>query len=287
MLVTTSLGGLRPAIVSIIRDGLVARAQRKAPPLFVLACENEVKSADLQREIEREVAAGVIAAEARFVPCVVDRICPAIMDDRSHVVVRAEEYGRISLWHDSDLSFFWDRLSAQARAARAIMVESSRAHLEFTERKKKWLINGPHLLLAINAHHANYLTFESYIRDYPAVALGMLQEFGEGCFHVCTEGNNLPIAPKDIRIAIEQTEAEVLARFANFSDLTNRIMHRFVQPTEKNPASMQDFFRNMQYKIVEPAQAYYESTGEMPHRMCDTLLKLVELIAKDRFIPKE
>jgi mannitol-1-phosphate/altronate dehydrogenase len=284
MMITTSLGLLPQPVVSIIQDGLIARAQAKAPPLFVLACENELKSADLQDAVEKGAPVNVISRAAHFVPCVVDRICREVTDDGHRVVVHAERYGCLSLWNEVDLSWFRDRLSAQARAVQAMRFERSAAHLEFADRKKKWLINGPHLLLAINAYYDHQIAFEEFVRQNRLVARNMLQEFAAGCFHVCSQGSEPVMAPDAIRASIEEKVEEVLERLANFPDVTTRIMRRFVRPSGRNPISLQDFFRNMRYKVVQPARAYYEAEGEMPHRISDTFLKLIELIANDEFI---
>jgi hypothetical protein len=174
-----------------------------------------------------------------------------------------------------------------ARAAQAVRIEQSFAHLEFTDKMKKWLINGPHLLLAINAYYDGQLEFDKFIRENKIMARNMLQEFAAGCFHVCAQGARPVIALDAIATSIEQKVDEVIERFASFPDFTVRIMRRFKRPTTEEVISLQDFFRNMRYKIVEPARAYYESEGEMPHRMSDTFLKLIELIANDRFISTE
>jgi hypothetical protein len=284
MVITTSLGLLPQPVISIIQEGLIARAQAKAPPAFVLACENELKSADLQDAVEEGAPINAISRAAHFVPCVVDRICREVTDDGRRVIVHAEKYGCLSLWHDSHPSLFRDRLSASAHTTKIVRFEQSLAHLEFTDRKKKWLINGPHLLLAINAYYDDELAFDVFIRQNSLVARNMLQEFAAGCFHVCSQGEEPVMAPSAIAASIEEKLEEVLERFANFPDFTTRIMKRFERPTRNKLISLQDFFRNMRYKVIEPARAYYEAEGEMPHRISDTFLKLIELIANDRFI---
>lgn len=285
-LITTSLGALPPLVVSTLRRGLVARAKAKAPQVYILACENEIKIAHLRDEIVKKASQATISDAALFVPCVVDRICREVTNYGNTVVVNAEEYGRLSLWHNSDLSLFRDGLPFQARVREAIQIEQSESHLEFTDRLKKWLINGPHLLLALNAYYEKEFEFEQFIQRNEALARDVLNEFATGCFHVCSQDASLQIDPNDISAGISAKIEEVLPRLANFPDYTTRIMHRFVRPTRRNLMSVQDFFRNMRYKVADPARAFYDSEAEMPFRICDTLLKLAVLIAKDDFLER-
>ena len=138
------------------------------------------------------------------------------------VVVNAEEYGRLSLWHNSDLSLFRDGLPFQARVREAIQIEQSESHLEFTDRLKKWLINGPHLLLALNAYYEKEFEFEQFIQRNEALARDVLNEFATGCFHVCSQDASLQIDPNDISAGISAKIEEVLPRLANFPDYTTR-----------------------------------------------------------------
>jgi len=287
-LLTTSMVEAHPSVMSIIREGLLQRARAAAQPLYILACENELKSEDLLAHIESgltEKDANAIRNAGTFIPCVVDRVCVGVSALRGRTIVAAAQFGRLSLPPNADRAFFEGRLSQAARDANAIAIEHD---IEFAEIKKKWLFNGPHLIIAINAYYDGHLTFHEYVQNNSDLAQEIFHEFAMGCFHVCSQNTRLLAMGVDKIYRQIQNEVSInQQRFRDFPDSTQRIISRFLEPTKDKPNTLQLFFKNLRYKVVEPATTYCESEGQMPHRISYTLLRLIELIADGRFIRRD
>src|SRR5207253_1918261 len=91
-----------------------------------------------------------------FLPCVIDRVCSDSKVVGNKIVVPVENYGKLSLGPGADTSFFLGRLSQHGRAKKIISIEPV---FELAVMKKKWLLNGPHILLALNAIFDGRLAF--------------------------------------------------------------------------------------------------------------------------------
>jgi mannitol-1-phosphate/altronate dehydrogenase len=244
-----------------------------------LACENEISSDDLRESLKQVASAEqflIAEAVAKFVPCVVDRICgERIIENDDRVLVPVERFGRLTV-PDRHVPAFLRTLN---RAGSIAIVQD----IALAQMKKKWLVNGPHLLLAINALYEKEPNFQSYVRNNREVTEEILLEFSLGLFHIIRQ-THPELSTDELRDDLQREATLVQQRFENFPDSYVRIAARFRRPTETAPNNLQNFFHNLEYKIAEPCNAYFDSEKHMPHRISRTLLRLTELIAHDKYV---
>ncbi|MGX1360727.1 hypothetical protein QNJ95_37125 [Bradyrhizobium elkanii] len=284
-LVTTSLKGAHIQIIPTLVEALRARATSGSEKVFILACENAVSSEDLRRDIQKSCNSEIseaINGVTEYIQCMVDRVCsePRIVDDR--VVVPAERFGCLVLDPSADVSLFKTRLE-HASSQNALIKIASNFDVEIT--KKKWLLNGPHLILAINALYERKFDFCEYVNENKNLLAEIFQEFSIGCAQSIIERDDLSFdqmieLDKDLQLASETNQQ----RFLQNPDLVERIASRFLKPTHRSPKRLQDFFSNLSYKVMEPALAFRRRAGQLPHRISLTLYRLVDLVADGRFL---
>jgi mannitol-1-phosphate/altronate dehydrogenase len=285
-MLTTSLSTRQAysLIAPIIVEGLIARSSITTSPLYALACENDISHSTFNEEIIHAVSrdnASTIDTMCAFIPCVVDRVCKRPLVEANRVVVRAERFGRLSLGPNVDLSFFRDRLSDTDRASQIVKIEPN---FELAVMKKKWLLNGPHLLLAVYAIYQGRLAFHHFVRENPELVQEMLQEFALGIFYLAVESKNY--TTNELETFDKELDDEIRAvqeRFESEPDDACRVARRFVRPNAENPETMTAFFDNMRSKILAPALAFYRNEGQLPNRLSFTLFLLMELISDRQF----
>jgi hypothetical protein len=285
-LLTVSLKGKHEEVTSHVFHGLLARRHADGRKIAVLACENEVTIDELRRSIFSHGTSEQIQHIERvceFVPCTVDRICansPKIKNGA--VVIATEKHARLSLGVDAQQGFIGDCVAGLGHNSQLIKFE---LFFEIAVMKKKWLINGPHLLLAVDAMWRGTSDFQQYAKENRQFVRQLLEEFATGLLHICASRRAYPddfiLALEDeLRSEIQQTQQ----RFENEPDGVGRIAWRFIRPTRDDPEALQIFFRNLGYKLLEPANAYLAREGHAPNCIFSALLNLLDLIARGAFL---
>ncbi|MEY9470887.1 hypothetical protein ABH992_003286 [Bradyrhizobium yuanmingense] len=281
VLITTSLDGNHKEIADIVQAGLLMRSANQGTPALVLAFENGISDQDLRNAFMADASSEylqTIDSCSRYIPCVVDRVCNNVRLEESNVLVDAERYGCLSLPVNAK------SLIEAVGIYPGPLVKFER-DLEIARMKKIWLFNGPHLMLAINAHYERAFDFQEYVCANKGLTTELLQEFALGCFQAClTRGALSPQQVNELDSDLQATAQSTQKRFEQTPGLVSRIMKRFRQPTKEKPSWMEEFFSNMKYKVIEPAHAYRDRTGHMPRRISETLLRAVDLISDRRFI---
>lgn len=285
-LITTSLRNAHSDVGTIMLKGLMARAASHAKKAYVLAFENRVTSNQLRELLTDGLAFSEclkVDQAASFIDCVVDRICPNLpIVENNRIIVTTERFGRLYLGLDGDGSFFEERLSIQGRTERIIKCESD---LSLRRLKKKWLFNGPHLLLAVTAFHENEFDFQAWAVRNGDLVREMLREFAIGCLsHLAETG--LATSAEMLAIIKQELQQEIALsqnRFEQIGDSTGRIISQFVQPTADNPDKLEKFFSDVHNKINIPALSYWRHEGKMPYQISLSLVYMIDLIAHGRF----
>jgi mannitol-1-phosphate/altronate dehydrogenase len=160
-LLTTSVGYHHlPDIAPYIEEGLRAR-KSDCSPLFVLACENGHRSSShLKESINQAVIAD---KEVEFLDCVVDQICDKFSkkaDEQNKVVIQAENYREwIIEERNPDIRNYLNHAAIKFIKHQ----EGSDSPLELYEVRKRWLVNGLHMAVAIIG--TNFMNPDALIAD--------------------------------------------------------------------------------------------------------------------------
>lgn len=244
LLITSTL---REAILerhALIREILAARGP-EAETVFI-ACENSPhpRYDDLRKEFEPK---GV-----QFPSTVVNRICPRFLDnDNGRRIVRAHELGEwmieapsrpgvvASLLDKSDLVSFHSRKELVAR-----------------ERRKRWLVNGGQLYVALLAH-------EGGVEDLMSAALQA--EIHAPMVHFHAEANRVlkarhPTLDGNLEYALDHGKA-----FCELADDVPRIV-------AMRRAELAPFLRSFERRIAEPARLAAEDEDGPPPEVFELAL---------------
>lgn len=198
--------------------GLELRRRAGAPPLAIVPCDNMPSNGDLVRRALLDLAATVsdelaasVAATA-FVSTSVDRITPATRDDDVEEVAQRTGWADrapVVTEHFSDwvLSGEFPRGRPPWQKAGARIVDDIRPF----ERRKLWLLNGAHSLLAYAGTARGHETVHEAIADSVCRA-AVERLWNEAASHLPAE------------LGIAEYRAALLERFAN-----PRIEHRLAQ----------------------------------------------------------
>ncbi|GAB3269143.1 mannitol dehydrogenase family protein [Arthrobacter pigmenti] len=200
--------------------GLDARHRAGAGPLAVVSCDNlaangaaaERSIVGLAAEVDPDLAAW-IASEVSFVGTSIDRITPKTTDDDVAAVAEATGYADRSPvvaepFHSWVLSGNFPAGRPAWEEAGAVFVED----IEAFERRKLWLLNGAHSLLAYAGQLRGHATVAEALAD-PACADRVEDFWDEAQAHLTEPGLDVD----DYREALRQ-------RFSN-----TRIAHHLAQ----------------------------------------------------------
>ncbi|HWP38032.1 MAG TPA: hypothetical protein VNL18_10815, partial [Gemmatimonadales bacterium] len=219
ILLTTALKDGLARTVPVISRLIEARVQA-APqsPLFVIACENRLDSTWLRTQITEH--AGVdpsVDHTVHFLPCVADRICSEVRydEDSQYVFVMAEPYARWTI----------EKTHHTAPLEQALRNLAEEGVVEFVgdiapyRTRKLWLVNGPHLVLAILARKAGEPRLNVFLRSgLNALLFRRIQEGFSEAVRLRTAAF--------VTTDLEFFNVEILERFRNYPDTAERIMKR-------------------------------------------------------------
>lgn len=160
-ILTTSVGYHQLSdIVPYIEEGLKAR-KNGSPLLSIIACENGHRSSShLKNNINEMSIAG---KEVEFLDCVVDQICDRFGKKESNqnkIVIQAENYREWIIEERNPI--IRDYLNHSAIKFIKYQ-EGQNSPLELYEVRKRWLVNGLHMALAIIG--TNSMSPEAFIAD--------------------------------------------------------------------------------------------------------------------------
>ncbi|MBO0678490.1 hypothetical protein JRC04_13555 [Mycolicibacterium sp. S2-37] len=209
--VTATEAGYPGIVVHQVVAAATARARRGAGPVSFVVCDNVVLGGDLLRGMAIDLAvrsgqddaAGWLSTHAAFPNTVVDRVVPAVADDREPSVV-AEPWFR---WVVQD-AFAAPRPPWETAGAR--MVDD----VTPWQAAKLHLVNAPHSMLAYLGLPCGYSTV------HEAVADGLLRTAVEAAL----DGELIPAVPAADGLSAADDARASLRRFANAA-----VPHRLTQ----------------------------------------------------------
>jgi mannitol-1-phosphate/altronate dehydrogenase len=274
VLVTTAVGDNLPHIVPLLTRLLLHRHHAGiASPLFIIAAENTRNSLWLREQIEQRLAnAGVISTTVLqfvvFVPCVVDRVCKNISTATGEVRVAVEAEAD---WLVADLR---DELGRSLES----YLSPDRGSIRFQTdvlpfwRRKIYLLNGPHLLLAMLANVEGHIFLDDYLRSESG-RIALDRVFAECKLIFRAEDDYFSEAEVDKLI-----ESNKL-RFLASNDLVARVLSRF-----REESDIVNFFRDFHSKVGSPALAYLVKVGGDLPTILLSLLHMISRISANRYV---
>jgi mannitol-1-phosphate/altronate dehydrogenase len=160
-LLTTSVGYHHlPQIAPYIEEGLKAR-DTDSPPLFVLACENGHRSSSYLKENINQTT--ISDKKIEFLDCVVDQICDKFTErnnEPQRVVIQAENYREwIIEERNPDIKQYLNHPAIKF----VNYQDGENSPLELYEVRKRWLVNGLHMAVAIIG--TNFMSPNALIAD--------------------------------------------------------------------------------------------------------------------------
>jgi len=270
-LCTTALRQGFLASVPLLADALAYRLESgTTTTLYVVACETPAigDSSTLRTAIlshRPELATRVFEQRIHFVPCIVDRICndPVLHEDTGRVSVTAEEFAEWLLQGPSPL----ERVLLTKRTEKTISFVNDFAPFA---RRKLWLVNGPHLLIALRAfvQHQEYLNRFLAEKENARLLTTILREaqdafLGAESFFSKTE--------------LTHYTNKIRARFSSFPDSTTRHLPRIARP--RIHEFMADFYKKS--GVIQLPHALKRK--RVAYQTAQTLLLTTELIANGRY----
>lgn len=274
MLLTTGLKeGLKnciPDISRLIKKRVDATLDE---PLFVLACENRFDSNWLLSEVAAHLGMSRDQLESRqvqFLPCVVDRICTNIECDSSgQVSVEVEPYAKWVI----------ETTEASKKLEKALSLLVNEGIIEFVsdikpyKLRKLWLINGPHLLVAILARADRKTGVHIFLREsrHELLFRAIQQEF--------TDAVRFSTHAFSTEELIEFNNRTV-SRFQEYPDTSNRIMGRFRR------GALETFIKDLDAKVGEPARIILERTKATTRiaLMTRTIYQCLRMISAEDYV---
>lgn len=247
-------------------------------PLVFIACENAITSTAIEVKIREFLRKKFgddykLSENIIFLDCVVDKICNKPMIDDVNVILRAEEYcswvisdkNIKKLNNDLHIEYIRNTLST-------INVVSLVEDLDFYIRRKKWLVNSTHQLIALLAFSNNYYSVETFVESETGSFMlnGILDEIYD--IYLANEPN---AEKHQTRIFLD----EVGSRLKNASFLVSTALTRF-----NHSQNLPSFFSDFQRKIGLPTEHYLLKTNQPIFWVPYTMLRVTDLISNNHYI---
>jgi hypothetical protein len=257
LLLTTALGvdGLA-ATAPLILELASLRPTAEETITWFVACENDCGEAYPQLR-ERLVGFGV---ECRNT--MVNRLCPERFEAPGSLRVRVDPYAE---WLIEGLceALLMERLAAIG-------------HVEFVPDvepyavRKRWMVNGVHLSLALIALTRDIRTIQTIAGEERLGMVGRLHRHMDG------------LLPEEWRLlfgdSIEYARQQVLS-WCRTEDRVGRILKRMRR------ADLTPFFRDLDRKLGEPARAARRAAGALPSEFADTFSALHSVLLRFDLFP--
>lgn len=272
VIVTTALKEGVRSIANLLADACEVRlVKNPGAELYVVAGENTVGSEVLGEAVTailatRRLEAALIRDGLRFVPCMVDRQCnkPHVAPETGDVTVEVEEYAQ------------WVLQSSPTSTTLKRYFQRVPEHVSFVEdieairRRKQWLVNAVHLLIALNALDAGYLRLDDYLdtrlgRD---LAEALMNEAVE----VSATRGDFPLNE------LEEYGRRTLQRFTDHPKLVPEILSRF-----SDASRLAAFVDDFNAKVTGECLRYAEYSGKLPFLISRTFLMATRLASQGRW----
>lgn len=281
-LLTTALkGGFQDQLfLQTIVDAITTRIKSASQsPLYIIACENVINNSIVLRDklvplLPPHITQSDFEQSIVFVPCMVDRMCsdPIISKTGEVVQVEVERFAQLILRRPSPTMSWLEEVLSSPKAADYIEFVDD---LEPYERRKLWLVNGPHLLIALNAFYQGYAHLHIYLQQEP-LANEILTEILDEVTHIFLANENT-FSLEELRIFNIKTKM----RFRSHPYRVSQILSRFTESQR-----LKEFFTNFYQKVTEPTLQYMSQQGFAPFWTARTLFLVTGLIYEDHYVQK-
>lgn len=256
-----------PLLADAVANRLVAGTKEV---LYVVACETPTigDSLTLRAAVlatHPELAQREFDQRIKFVPCIVDRICnePELDEATDRVMVEAEEFAEWLLQGPSSLE---DML----RISSVVHSVSFVPDLAPFVRRKLWLVNGPHLLIALRAFVQPEPRLDKFLaRDENRRLLSTIHREALNAF--------LEVESFFSRRELTRYAKIIQTRFSNFPDSTTRHLPRLAQ--RRMAEFMADFYKKAGVLQIPHATR----KRRVAYQTALTLLLATELVAHGRY----
>ncbi len=277
VLLTTALKeyGVKNSLQLISRLIHARNTSGISKPLVFIACENAISSNSIKQGVveilqEEYGTQYKLNENIIFVDCVVDRICNVpFVDSKDNVICKAEEY---LSWTIDSRPLECESCTEIVSILKAIDGIELVSDLDFYIRRKKWLVNSIHQIIALYSHATGYYKIDSFLRA----------DGGDKILHsVCNEmyeiyTHNEPHAnPKETKRFIRILKNRLQNNSSNVYSALTRFTHE-----DKLP----DFFRDFYRKVGEPTLKFMQETSKRMFFVPFILIKVTELISKKNFV---
>lgn len=251
-------------------------------PLIFLACENAISSTDIEKLIKDHLKIDHKSAfqnpEILFMDCVVDRMCnsPLIKNNAINVVV--EDYcswivnpaniKRKLAYNDPNYVSLLGQINQLSDDLEMIY------NIQFFVRRKKWIINAMHQMIALYAHYLDRNLIHLFVKSNGGKDIVSAIERDVLKMYLYNEEN----ASEDEAIKYIK---KFIERISNYPSLISTALTRF-----QDGSKLQEFFADFHRKTGEPALHYTLGTGEDLPAVNQILLIIVEMISKKKYVGK-
>jgi mannitol-1-phosphate/altronate dehydrogenase len=273
-LITTSVtkSGLND-IAKYLATGLRKRIYHNHPHVHIIPCENGVQGAELRQLVldtpEFSSQEALLDSNVTFLSCSVDRICrEPYIDNNNQLIVEAEKFAEIVIETNQSKTSKLEILLGNNNGI-VIFVDNLKPY----QFRKRWLLNGLHLLIAIHAINNN----EDYLNVYLnkskfglPILRGMQEELKDVfCF----------LEPNFSSSDLKRYNNVVLRRFKNAPDLVSRIAHRFT-----GAGCLEAFYSDYFDKITNQVLKFEVSRKITLPNLSHTLALSQKLVSERRYV---
>lgn len=270
------------ANIELLASLISLRNQSKIrKPLLFIACENAICSSDVEKKIKDVLKinhrSNFRNPEILFLDTVVDRMCNSPVFREGELTVLVEPYcswiinpshfKRKLVYNDPNYIYLLDQFHNTLSEDVEFIYD-----LEFFRRRKKWIINSMHQILALHAHYTNQMLIHRFVRSTDGskivykVANDVLRNY---LF------NESGASEEETIDYIKQ----YILRITNFPSLVSTALTRF-NSEDKLPAFLTDFHR----KTGEPALNYIDQTSYDLPSINHTLLMLTDMVSRKKYV---
>jgi hypothetical protein len=256
-LLTTSLGEAALDQFTPTLATMFAVRARRSPrkPLVVVACENRV--GPMFAALSQRFSGSAI----RFLPTVVDRMClpPHVQGGQAHV--STEEYGS---WLVSD--------APAAKPLTGLVGDDGTfgvtRNIHRMRKKKRWLVNTPHLTVALHARQQGVPYIDDFVRGRGASILAGIQD---ECMQALMAYTTDFCADELLRI-----NQHVADRLSSWPMPTDLVLRRL------RPERLTSLAGTARELLVEPSNALSSRRGTAPPVLAQAMRMLSESVAATR-----
>lgn len=275
--ITTALKetGVKQSI-SIISELIYQRASVEIKhPLFFIACENAIKSSEVETLIntylEAQYKGDVKYTEnIYFLDSVVDRLCNSAIIENNQVICQAERYGSWVI-----------KISSITKKVHRDLIQNILGQIpdiklvdeiDFYVNRKKWLVNSTHQLVSLATWMNGHYNIDSFLQTRQGELLlnRITSELLEIYMHNQKGAN---------KFAAQEFMNSVKFRLCNEYSNVYTALTRF-----RSKQTLEGFFKDFHRKVGNPSINYKTKTLNPLFWTSLILLQTIELINEERYI---